>query len=103
GDGAPPMHVRSLLQQLRCRTLAHSALAPESWTSAAQVASSRRMNAVNSCGEPGLAMALKRARFSFISVDWRPALMARLSVSTILGGVPAGATTPVQASSVKSG
>src|SRR5262249_40737503 len=47
----------------------YSALAPESLTSAAQTAISRRMNAVNSCGEPGLAMALKRARFSFISVD----------------------------------
>ena len=48
------------------------------------------MKDANSWGEPDLPMALNLARPAFISSDWSPALMARLSVSTTAAGVPAG-------------
>src|SRR6516164_3693668 len=81
----------------------HSAVAPASLTRSAHFGSSLCMKAAKSCGVPGFAMALKRIKFAFISTDCRPSLMARLRMSTTSRGVPAGATTPVQASCVKSG
>ena len=56
----------------------------------------------NSCGVPGrvwAAMVLSRA---WMSADFTPALIAALSLSTISGGVPAGAMTPHQESATKS-
>jgi hypothetical protein len=57
---------------------------------------SAAMKAVKSAGEPTFALALSLDKVSSISFDVVIALIAALSLPTISGGVPAGATIAVQ-------
>ena len=78
-------------------------MASASFTIAAHRGASAAMKAANSSGVPTLVIELKRAMAVSVSGLSSPAFTAPLSFSMICGGVPAGATTPVQASMVKSG
>ena len=60
------------------------------------------MNLAKSCGEPILASNPSLPMLAFISGERRLSLIAALSLSTISAGVPAGASTPAQNSSVSS-
>src|SRR5215831_2253307 len=80
-----------------------STLAPDTFTTSAHFGSSSARNAAKSAGAPSLATALIFSRLVLASADLSPSLMAALSRVTIFAGVPAGATTPVQASMTKSG
>src|ERR1019366_2172177 len=88
--------------RVETRARSQSILAPDNLTIAAHVGNSLATHAANSCGEPVCAMALKRAKPAFASAEARLSFIERLGLGTDSGGVPAGATTPVQASTVKS-
>ena len=60
------------------------------------------MNAANSAGVPVFGSAESLASAAFTSSPASPALIAALSLPTTAAGVPAGATTPAQASRLKS-
>src|SRR5215203_1116910 len=57
---------------------------------------SAAMNAAKSSGEPIFGFALILAKLASSSGDFRISLIAAFSLLTILGEVPAGATTPAQ-------
>ena len=57
---------------------------------------SAAMNEAKSSGEPIFGFALILAKFASSSGDFRISLIAAFSLLTMLGDVPAGATTPAQ-------
>src|SRR5262249_8724197 len=69
---------------------------------AAHLSRSLARKAANSWGEEILASTPSLTKVLAISGDCRLALMAALSRSTIASAVPAGATTPVNETEVKS-
>jgi hypothetical protein len=59
--------------------------------------------APNSAGVPALMSTESLASVAITSGDFRPALMAALSLAMMAGGTPAGATIPVNETDTKSG
>src|SRR5499426_4569388 len=97
-DAVPRRHTRDAGHGLSRAAVAQSIRAPASFTISAHLAISSARKVENSCGEPGFAMALNFSRLVLVSAVSRPLLMAALSFAMTAGGVPTGATTPVQAS-----
>ena len=71
-------------------------LSPVSRTRGGHLRTSSAMKAANSDGEESLASAPCCRMLARTSGDFRQSSIATLSVLTTAGGVPAGATTPVQ-------
>jgi len=76
--------------------LTHSALRPADLATAAHFFVSEAMKVANSDGVQGLGSAPNAVSLVRSSADFTPALMTALSFSTMLAGVPAGATMPTQ-------
>jgi len=72
-----------------------SSLTPEDFTIAPHFCVSSAMKAAKSCAEPISASALSLARVEPIYGEFKPWLIAALSLVTTAVGVPAGAMIPV--------
>src|SRR6478752_3105233 len=81
----------------------HSACTPAVLITVVHLSRSLARKAANSSGELALASTLSLVRVAPISGDFRLSLIAALSLATIAAGVPAGATTAVNETDVKSG
>src|SRR5262245_44615093 len=76
---------------------------PARVTTSIHMARSLAMKAANSCAEPIRTSAPSLPSAATSSADLRLSLIAALSLATMVAGVPAGATTPVNVSATKSG
>src|SRR4029078_8848896 len=81
----------------------HSACTPAVLITVVHLLRSRARKAANSSGELVLASTLSLVSVAPISGDFRLSLIAAFSLATIAAGVPAGATTAVNETDVKSG
>ena len=90
GDGANPLHGTLRLGGT------FSGLMPAVCAIAVHLRVSSAMKLPKSCGEPGAGSAPTLPRLSRTDCDFKPSLIAALSLPTMSGGVPAGTTTPVQ-------
>src|SRR5262249_34124987 len=75
----------------------HSALAPANLTTLAHFSVSSATSLPKSAGEPVMSEAPSSPNRTFGAGSARIALIVRLSLSTISGGVPLGAPTPYHA------
>ena len=72
-----------------------SSLTPDDFTIAAHFCVSSARKAAKSCGEPIFASALSLLRVEPISGEFKPWLIAALSLVTTAAGVPLGAMIAV--------
>ena len=79
--------------------LFQSIFAPVSLMTAAHLSELPAMRSAKSCADPGRVWKPILVKIARASGDFKPSLMAALSLSTIGAGVPAGATSPIHASS----